>query len=212
MIRDITIGQYYPVDSPIHRLDPRVKLAATFLFIIGIFCVCLLYTSFRNYYEKAVKMQGMTGLNLMIMLEMRLDNVMFRLGFARTRMEARQIVDHKFVLVNGKQVNIPSVSYTHLDVYKRQALGSGIIPHWDGGFSSVSGMGRHAELRAGIFSDEMCIRDSPNGGIWICGSGEESKGESGDSVSNWQLFEGFHSGCRSTIGGSGKIGMGSAGT
>ena len=53
-------------------------------------------------------MPGMTGTNLMTMLEMRLDNVIFRLGFARTRKEARQIVDHKHVLVNGKQVNIPS--------------------------------------------------------------------------------------------------------
>ena len=52
--------------------------------------------------------RGMTGANLMIMLETRLDNVIFRLGFARTRQEARQIVDHKHVLVNGKQVNIPS--------------------------------------------------------------------------------------------------------
>ena len=53
-------------------------------------------------------MPGMTGTNLMVMLETRLDNVIFRLGFARTRKEARQIVDHKHVLVNGKQVNIPS--------------------------------------------------------------------------------------------------------
>jgi small subunit ribosomal protein S4 len=53
-------------------------------------------------------MQGQTGTNLMILLESRLDNVIFRLGFARTRKEARQIVDHKHVLVNGKQVNIPS--------------------------------------------------------------------------------------------------------
>ena len=63
---------------------------------------------FRNYYEKADRMKGMTGENLMAMLETRLDNVIFRLGFARTRKEARQIVDHKHVLVNGKQVNIPS--------------------------------------------------------------------------------------------------------
>ena len=53
-------------------------------------------------------MKGMTGENLMRILESRLDNVVFRLGFARTRKEARQIVDHKHVLVNGKQVNIPS--------------------------------------------------------------------------------------------------------
>lgn len=63
---------------------------------------------FRNYYEKADRMPGMTGENLMQLLELRLDNVIFRLGFARTRREARQIVDHKFVLVNGKRVNIPS--------------------------------------------------------------------------------------------------------
>ena len=63
---------------------------------------------FRNYYKKADQMKGMTGENLMAMLEMRLDNVLFRLGFARTRREARQIVDHRHVLVNGKLVNIPS--------------------------------------------------------------------------------------------------------
>ena len=63
---------------------------------------------FRNYYAKASKMNGMVGTNLMILLECRLDNVLFRMGMARTRKEARQIVDHKHVLVNGKQVNIPS--------------------------------------------------------------------------------------------------------
>lgn len=63
---------------------------------------------FRNYYEKADRMKGLTGPNLMTMLESRLDNVVFRLGFARTRKEARQIVDHKFITVNGKVVNIPS--------------------------------------------------------------------------------------------------------
>ena len=63
---------------------------------------------FRNYYEKADRMKGMTGENLMILLESRLDNVVFRAGMARTRREARQMVDHKFFLVNGKSVNIPS--------------------------------------------------------------------------------------------------------
>ena len=63
---------------------------------------------FRNYYKKADRMKGQTGENLMAMLELRLDSVIFRMGFARTRREARQIVDHKFVLVNGKCVNIPS--------------------------------------------------------------------------------------------------------
>ena len=63
---------------------------------------------FHNYYNKADRMPGQTGANLMILLESRLDNVVFRMGFARTRKEARQIVDHKHVLVNGKCVNIPS--------------------------------------------------------------------------------------------------------
>ena len=63
---------------------------------------------FRNYYEKADRMKGMTGENLMTMLESRLDSVVFRMGFARTRREARQVVGHKHILVNGKCVNIPS--------------------------------------------------------------------------------------------------------
>ena len=63
---------------------------------------------FHNYYLKADRMKGMTGENLMIILESRLDNVVFRLGLARTRKEARQIVGHKHVLVNGKQVKVPS--------------------------------------------------------------------------------------------------------
>ncbi|HBE09322.1 MAG: 30S ribosomal protein S4 [Eubacterium sp.] len=63
---------------------------------------------FRNLFAKAEKMQGTAGPNLMTLLELRLDNVIFRMGFARTRREARQIVDHKHVLVNGKTVNIPS--------------------------------------------------------------------------------------------------------
>ena len=71
---------------------------------------------FRNYYKKAERQKGMTGENLMIMLELRLDNVLFRLGFARTRKEARQIVDHKHVLVNGKCVNIPSYEVKPGDV------------------------------------------------------------------------------------------------
>lgn len=63
---------------------------------------------FRNYFEKASRMKGQVGENLMILLESRLDNVIFRLGFARTRREARQVVGHRHVLVNGKIVNIPS--------------------------------------------------------------------------------------------------------
>ena len=76
---------------------------------------------FRNYYEKADKMKGMTGENLMIMLERRLDNVCFRMGFARTRREARQVVDHKHLLVNGKCINLPSYQIKKGDVIEIKA-------------------------------------------------------------------------------------------
>ena len=84
-----------------YGLQLREKQKAKFIYGV-------LEKPFRNYYEKADRMKGMTGENLMIMLESRLDNVIFRLGFARTRKESRQVVDHKHVLVNGKCVNIPS--------------------------------------------------------------------------------------------------------
>ena len=84
-----------------YGLQLREKQKAKFIYGV-------LEKPFRNYYKKADKMPGMTGPNLMILLESRLDNVVFRMGLARTRKEARQIVDHKHVLVNGKQVNIPS--------------------------------------------------------------------------------------------------------
>lgn len=71
---------------------------------------------FRNYYKKADRMKGKTGENLMILLESRLDSVVFRMGFARTRREARQVVDHKHFLVNGKAVNIPSYQVKAGDV------------------------------------------------------------------------------------------------
>lgn len=84
-----------------YGLQLREKQKAKFIYGV-------LEKPFRNYFTKASRMEGMTGDNLMILLESRLDNVIFRMGFARTRKEARQIVDHKHVLVNGKQVNIPS--------------------------------------------------------------------------------------------------------
>lgn len=84
-----------------YGLQLREKQKAKFIYGV-------LEKPFHNYYVKADRMKGMTGENLMILLESRLDNVIFRLGFGRTRKEARQIVDHKHVLVNGKQVNIPS--------------------------------------------------------------------------------------------------------
>ena len=84
-----------------YGLQLREKQKAKFIYGV-------LEKPFRNYFVKADRMSGMTGENLMSMLELRLDNVIFRLGLARTRKEARQIVDHKHVLVNGKCVNIPS--------------------------------------------------------------------------------------------------------
>ena len=84
-----------------YGLQLREKQKAKFIYGV-------LEKPFRNYYKKAERMKGMTGKNLMTILESRLDNVIFRLGFARTRREARQIVDHKHVLVNGKCINIPS--------------------------------------------------------------------------------------------------------
>ena len=68
----------------------------------------ILEKQFRLYYETATRMKGQTGENLMVLLETRLDNILFRCGWARTRKEARQMVDHKFVTVNGSRVNIPS--------------------------------------------------------------------------------------------------------
>lgn len=99
---------------------------------------------FRNYYAKAKQQEGMTGENLMIILESRLDNVVFRLGLARTRKEARQIVDHKFVTVNGKVVNIPSYLVKAGDVIEIkeskkntqrmkdivEVAGGRIVPEW----------------------------------------------------------------------------------
>ena len=84
-----------------YGLQLREKQKAKFIYGV-------LEKPFRNYYEKADRMKGMTGENLMVMLESRLDSVVFRMGFARTRREARQIVGHKHVLVNGKCINIPS--------------------------------------------------------------------------------------------------------
>ncbi|MCQ2527904.1 MAG: 30S ribosomal protein S4 [Saccharofermentans sp.] len=100
---------------------------------------------FRNYFEKAEKLHyGTTGENLMILLETRLDNVIFRLGFARTRSEAKQIVSHRHVAINGKIVNIPSYAVKPGDVieikdaakssqrYKdiAESTNGRIIPEW----------------------------------------------------------------------------------
>ena len=84
-----------------YGLQLREKQKAKFIYGV-------LEKPFRNYYKKAERMRGMTGENLMVMLESRLDSVVFRMGFARTRREARQVVGHKHFLVNGKPVKIPS--------------------------------------------------------------------------------------------------------
>ena len=120
-----------------YGLQLREKQKAKFIYGV-------LEKPFRNYYKRADKMKGLTGPNLMTMLESRLDNVVFRLGWARTRKEARQIVDHKFVTVNGKVVNIPSYLVKAGDVieikekckgsqrYKDilEVTGGRLVPEW----------------------------------------------------------------------------------
>ena len=120
-----------------YGLQLREKQKAKFIYGV-------LEKPFRNYYKKADQMKGMTGENLMVLLETRLDNVIFRMTFARTRREARQIVDHKHVTVNGKVVNIPSYLVKAGDVveikekckssqrYKDilEATGGRMVPAW----------------------------------------------------------------------------------
>ena len=93
-----------------YGLQLREKQKAKFIYGV-------LEKPFRNNFERAKKMKnGTAGENLLIILELRLDNVLFRMGYGRTRKEARQIVDHKHVLVNGKCVNIPSYKVSAGDV------------------------------------------------------------------------------------------------
>lgn len=120
-----------------YGLQLREKQKAKFIYGV-------LEKPFRNYYKKADRMKGMTGENLMVMLESRLDSVVFRMGFARTRREARQVVDHKHVLVNGKVINIPSYLIKAGDVieikesaksmqrYKDiiEVTGGRLVPEW----------------------------------------------------------------------------------
>ena len=138
-------------------------------FIYGV-----LEKAFRNYYEKADRMKGMTGENLMVMLESRLDSVVFRMGFARTRREARQVVDHKHVMVNGKVVNIPSYLVSAGDVieitekakslqrYKDivEVTGGRLVPEWmDVDIDSLKGTIKNLPTREMIDVpvDEMLI-------------------------------------------------------
>ena len=107
-----------------YGLQLREKQKAKFIYGV-------LEKPFVNYYKKADRMEGQTGENLMILLELRLDNVLFRMGMARTRKEARQIVDHKHVLVNGKQVNIPSYLVSAGDTIDIvEVTGGRLTPEW----------------------------------------------------------------------------------
>lgn len=131
-----------------YGLQLREKQKAKFIYGV-------LEKPFRNLFARAKKMKtGTAGENLMTLLELRLDNVIFRLGFARTRKEARQIVDHKHVLVNGKTVNIPSYTvkagdtieikekYKNDQRYKDvlEVTGGRIIPAWlEGNHETLSG-------------------------------------------------------------------------
>ena len=130
-----------------YGLQLREKQKAKFIYGV-------LEKPFRNYYTKASRMKGTVGSNLMSLLERRLDNVVFRLGLARTRMEARQMVDHKHITVNGKCINIPSYLVSVGDViavkesaqsstlYKNvvEATAGRIVPEWlDGGKETFTG-------------------------------------------------------------------------
>ena len=120
-----------------YGLQLREKQKAKFIYGV-------LEKPFRNYYKKAERMKGRTGENLMVMLECRLDSIVFRLGFARTRREARQIVGHKHFMVNGKTVSIPSYQVKAGDVieirekarslqrYKDilEVTGGRLVPEW----------------------------------------------------------------------------------
>ncbi len=150
-----------------YGLQLREKQKAKFIYGV-------LEKPFRNYYKRAERMKGMTGENLMVMLERRLDNVIFRLGFARTRKEARQIVGHKHVLVNGKQVNVPSYLISAGDEitikeknrssarYKAilEVTGGRLVPEWlESDKESLSGKVLNLPERAAIDVpvDEMLI-------------------------------------------------------
>ena len=150
-----------------YGLQLREKQKAKFIYGV-------LEKPFRNYYEKADRMKGMTGENLMVMLERRLDSVVFRMGFARTRREARQVVGHKHVLVNGKCVNIPSYLIKAGDVieisekakslqrYKDivEVTGGRLVPEWmDVEIESLKGTIKNLPTREMIDVpvDEMLI-------------------------------------------------------
>ncbi|MDO5709625.1 MAG: 30S ribosomal protein S4 [Coriobacteriales bacterium] len=102
-------------------------------FIYGV-----LEKQFRGYYDKALKLDGITGDNLMSILESRLDNVVFRLGFARTRKEARQTVRHGHITVNGKRLDIPSYRVKAGDVIAVAPKAKDLLPIKEALISSES--------------------------------------------------------------------------
>jgi small subunit ribosomal protein S4 len=102
-------------------------------FIYGV-----LEKQFRSYYDKAMKLDGITGDNLMSILESRLDNVVFRLGFARTRKEARQTVRHGHITVNGKRLDIPSYRVKAGDVIAVADKAKDLLPIKEALISSES--------------------------------------------------------------------------
>jgi len=107
-----------------YGLQLREKQKAKFIYGV-------LEKPFHNYYLRADRQKGLTGPNLMIMLETRLDNVIFRLGLARTRKEARQIVGHKHVMINGKRVNIPSYLVKAGDTIEIREKSKGSVKYKD---------------------------------------------------------------------------------
>jgi small subunit ribosomal protein S4 len=91
----------------------------------------LLEKQFKGYFERADRMRGITGSNLLMLLERRLDNVVFRLGFAPSRNEARQLVRHNHFLINGRKVNIPSYNVRKDDVVELREKSRKVLPILD---------------------------------------------------------------------------------
>ncbi|HEX6123823.1 MAG TPA: 30S ribosomal protein S4 [Pyrinomonadaceae bacterium] len=108
----------------------------------------ILEKQFRNYFDKALRQKGVTGENLLFMLERRLDNVVYRSGFATSRRQARQLVNHGHIEVNGRKVNIPSFQVKQGDVVsvKEKTYKN---PHVEGAWSTAAGRGRPSWITPG---------------------------------------------------------------
>ena len=101
----------------------------------------ILEGQFRNYFEKASRMKGITGENLLFLLERRLDNSVYRAGFATSRRQARQLVNHGHIEVNGRKVDIPSFQVKEGDVVSVKDV-SRKNPHVEGAWQTAAGRGR----------------------------------------------------------------------